>query len=143
MLVATLTALLRVRLAEARYRRLFETRLLGIVHEAGEGGGRERRVPRARRLLASRPRRGRVRWDGTGGRGAGGRRPPRRGADGDRAIRSDGGASVLIGEDRLEGKDEGVAFVLDISQRKSAEEALREADRRKNEFLGRALARAA
>jgi PAS domain S-box-containing protein len=41
----------------------------------------------------------------------------------------------LFGGSRLEGRSEGVAFVLDVTDRKRAEQQLREADRRKDEFL--------
>jgi PAS domain S-box-containing protein len=141
-LVATLNALLRVRRAEARYRRLFDTGLLGIVNWDASGvvldandaflrlAGWEREDVAA----------GRLRWDAL----AVPESPPR--ADeapggGERPmemvlVRRDGTrVPVLVGRSAEEGHEESVAFVLDMSERKRAEEALREADRRKDEFL--------
>lgn len=53
-------------------------------------------------------------------------------------LRKDGSRiPIIIGGAMLDDeRREGVAFVVDITDRKRAEEGLREADRRKNEFLG-------
>ena len=79
----------------------------------------------------------------SGARSGGSRAPARRPRArtrrrGRRSSATDGATvPVLVGEARLEGSgDDGVSFVLDISERKRAEEGLREADRRKDEFLG-------
>jgi PAS domain S-box-containing protein len=141
-LVATLNALLRVRRAEARYRRLFETGLLGIVNWDAAGVVLDandaflRLVGWDREDVVA----GRLRWDDLAAPEA-----PAGAADtaasGEHAVellfvRKDGGrVPVLIGRAAEDGNEESVAFVLDISERKRAEEALREADRRKDEFL--------
>ena len=135
-LVATLTALLRVRLAEARYRRLFETRLLGIVHWSADGTVLDANDAYLRLLGRSRDdiERRTLRWEPRGGEA-----PAREEEAWETTLVRDDGATVpvLVGEARLEGPGaDGVSFVLDISERKRAEEALREADQRKNEFLG-------
>jgi PAS domain S-box-containing protein len=138
-LVATLGAMLRARLAEARYGRVFDSGLLGIVQcdaagkvvDANEtflrlaGVGRED--------LAA----GRLRCDELLGAelpadGRSGHQPVER-----EVRRSDGaGVPVLVGWAQVKGHAGGtVAFVLDIAERKRAEEALREADRKKNDFL--------
>jgi PAS domain S-box-containing protein len=140
-LVATLNALLRVRRAEARYRRVFETGLLGIVNWDASGVVLDandaflRLVGWDRRDVAA----GRLHWDALAAPEA--RPAPEEAADGEHAVelllvRRDGArVPVLIGRAAEDGSDESVAFVLDISERKRAEEALREADRRKDEFL--------
>ncbi|MGI5861134.1 MAG: PAS domain S-box protein [Myxococcales bacterium] len=53
-------------------------------------------------------------------------------------LRKDGSRiPIIVGGAMLDDERRtGMAFVVDISDRKQAEEALREADRRKNEFLG-------
>jgi signal transduction histidine kinase len=144
-LVATLNALLRVRRAEARYRRVFETGLLGIVSWNAAGVIVDandtflRLVGYDRADVAA----GTLRWEALVGAAPDGATgpPPRSvgpgGGPSDLVLaRRDGGrVPVLIGGSPDEGSDEAVAFVLDISERKRAEEALREADRRKDEFL--------
>ncbi len=145
-LVATLAALLRVRLAEARYRRLFGTRLLGILQWRRDGVVTDANdafleiAGLSRAALEA----GTVQWNDLDPRGWSSRRAARNGsprAAGEAVeaelVRKDGArVPVLLGEALL-GEDggEGVSFVLDISDRKRAEEALREADRRKDEFL--------
>jgi PAS domain S-box-containing protein len=141
-LVATLNALLRVRRAEARYRRVFDTGLLGIVNWDASGvvldandaflrlAGWEREDVAA----------GRLRWDalvvpesppGADEAPGGGERPMEM-----LLVRRDGTRMpVLVGRSADDGYEESVAFVLDMSERKHAEEALREADHRKDEFL--------
>ena len=145
-LVATLAALLRVRLAEARYRRLFETRLLGILQWRRDGVVTDANdafleiAGLSRAALEA----GAVQWKELDPVGWSSRQAARNGssrAAGEAVeaelVRKDGTrVPVLLGEALL-GDDggEGVSFVLDISDRKRAEEALQEADRRKDEFL--------
>jgi PAS domain S-box-containing protein len=141
-LVATLNALLRVRRAEARYRRVFDTGLLGIVNWDASGVVLDandaflRLGGWAREDVAD----GRLRWEALAVPD-----PTARAEEGAEAgerpvemllVRQDGArVPVLVGRSADDGHDESVAFVLDISERKRAEEALREADRRKDEFL--------
>jgi PAS domain S-box-containing protein len=139
-LVATLNALLRVRRAEARYRRVFETGLLGIVNWDARGVVLDANDAFLRLVGWDREavKAGRLRWDALASPAPGAPAA----APGDDAptelelVRRDGTrVPVLIGRAAEDGNEESVAFVLDISERKRAEEALREADRRKDEFL--------
>jgi signal transduction histidine kinase len=136
-LVATLNALLRARRAEANYRRVFETGLLGILRWGPDGIVSDandallRLSGWGREDVAA----GRVRRDALVVP-APGAAPPTGGApsEGVLVTREGRRVPVLIGG-AAEAGDEAIAFVLDISERKRAEEALQEADRRKDEFL--------
>jgi PAS domain S-box-containing protein len=141
-LVATLNALLRARRAEARYGRIFATGLLGIVtwDEAGTIVDANDTFLQLVGWDRAEVKAGRLRWDALAGA------PPAAGraaaaGDGDATeemelVRRDGRrVPVLVGRAAEEDQGEAVAFVLDISERKRAEQALRDADRRKDEFL--------
>jgi PAS domain S-box-containing protein len=136
-LVATLNALLRARRAESRFQRVFDTGLLGIARWDSEGVVRDandallRLSGWTREDVAA----GKVRWDALqvedpAGATVAGASPAER-----LLVTRDGRrVPVLVGGAAEEG-DDAIAFVLDISERRRAEEALREADRRKDEFL--------
>jgi PAS domain S-box-containing protein len=139
-LVATLDAFLRARRAESRYRKIFETGLLGIV--SWDASGRIvdandtflRLVGRGRAEIVD----GRLRWEVLVPEGGPAAAPlPPGGIPQEMTLVRGDGARVpaLVGRaQNVDGEDE-VAFVLDITDRKRAEEALRAADRRKDEFL--------
>ena len=142
-LVATLDALLRARRAETRYRKLFDTGLLGILTWDADGVVVD--ANDAFLALAGYGREdvahGRLRWDvllsWPDGTERAGRNVPPGGQPQEMALaRRDGQhIPVLVGRASNGDHDHAVAFVLDITDRKQAEEALQEADRRKDEFL--------
>ncbi len=137
-LVATLNALLRARRAEARFQRVFETGLLGIARWDAEGVVRDandallRLSGWTREDVAA----GNVRWDALQVADPAAAPPAVAGGPAERLLVTRDGrrVPVLVGGAAEEG-DDAIAFVLDISERRHAEEALREADRRKDEFL--------
>ena len=131
---------------EARFRRLVEANIIGLVIWKGEGRIMDaneaflRLVGYDREDIVS----GRARWTEL--------TPPEWGKVDEQALselvstgickpfekeyfRKDGSrVPVLVGVALLEGKrDEGVAFVLDLTERKRAEETLRESERRYSE----------
>jgi signal transduction histidine kinase len=139
-LVATLDALLRARRAEARYRKIFDTGLLGIVAWDKEGTLTDanetflRLVGHDRAELAGR----RLRWDDLvlDGRDTPTTPPATDGPLEVTLLARDGTpVPALVGRAPNGDSDDAVAFVLDITERKRAEEAVRDADRRKDEFL--------
>ncbi|HEX9051056.1 MAG TPA: response regulator [Anaeromyxobacter sp.] len=137
-LVATLNALLRARRAEARFQRVFETGLLGIARWDADGVVRDandallRLSGWTREDVAA----GSVRWDALQVADPAAATPAVVGGPAERLLVTRDGrrVPVLVGGAAEEG-DDAIAFVLDISERRRAEEALREADRRKDEFL--------
>ncbi len=138
-LVATLNALLRARRAESRFQRVFETGLLGIARWDSEGVVRDandallRLSGWTREDVAA----GKVRWDALqveDPEAVAAATPEASPVERLLVTRDGRRVPVLVGAPAAQG-DDAIAFVLDISERKRAEEALREADRRKDEFL--------
>jgi PAS domain S-box-containing protein len=138
-----------IRQNEARLRRLYESGLIGVLHfdlDGGIGDANDRfleMVGYDREDL----RAGRVSWE---------RMTPAEYRDADahaiaelkrtgvdtpyekEFIRKDGSrVAVLIGAATYDdARHRGIAFVVDVTDRRHAERALRDADRRKDEFLG-------